>query len=1294
MANNCTDTSLLSYSGTSQAQRSLDALLAASPQVDERTTADLILFIKNYSAYLNYFDLTNTAVGDWQGLMGSDSVVIIASLANWTTQDYAEFIKTVSDNAINATTATEASNYFKVLFDFIFSLASGILNAYNQLPAGSDYATFLSVSIISSLVTPLNALWQYYDQFKGISAPGASPSYNLIDVTSTFTYPTPVDVLVFSQNFVVPVTIPTFNIQPSSTAEPILLSTTLGPNLVQSNINQVLTHNLFTGVYQSFIDGITNIISQTPTYLQNVLSDSPTHAPHYALYLTFLKLFNFSQQHLNNYTKNHLDFYYKQVLELSNNAAEPDLVDLVFTLQKNITQHLIPAGTSFAAGKDANNNNIFYATTNDVVLQTAAVQLLRSIFLNKGINPTTLFASPTANSADGQGAKLLSADGSWFPFGDPQQNVTTATLGFAIASNVLYLNEGTRIVTLTFNCSSLNNIAQTDLSSIFSIQLTGKTGWYTASAYTASISGNAFSLSVTLEGDAPPIIPYSSKLHSGNFTVALPMVQVTLSSYTSYQTIKALVIETITVAVSVDSVKNLILQNDDGKIDTSKPFKVFGDFPDTGASFIMGSKEIFQKQLTALTINFDWQQDPSSDTTVLISALTKGSWQSINSSAAVSLYAEDITLTSPEPPVSTKIWTIKNSTIGLSFDKTLFETSATKFTDYTVTPADYETDELKVTGPAHSIDPGYSPSSGSTVDPAHEFGAGMEIDPILVMDPIYYQLSLPAVSTTGLNNIVQSPADFTANIAYDATSVDGYIELELNVSEYNLSTFLNNMPQPSVSVTYNPPNSTNVSGYVVNKVTTPVATPPAVKSVYLSYSAEDNLLFTNTAAAFNARTNYYYQVEPFGYREMHPFITTDAPLTVLPLFNLDDGSANDNGGELWIGLANALADETFSVLFQVSEGSANPLKNMTEVDWYYLDTNNWVQFNAQSVTDGTNNLTSSGIIVFNVPGDATLTNTRADNNYIWIKAVVNHDTDAVCNLIAIDTNASQAQFVQTAGSNIVFTNPIPANTISKPTPADAALKQTQQPYSSFGGRVVETDSQFYVRVSERLRHKHRAITAWDYERLTLQYFPQIFKAKCLSHTGFITDTITNQQDYAETLAGQVMVVTIPDLTQLNMANILRPYTSIGLLADIQIYLAGLTSPFVTVNVCNPQFEEVQFAFSVTFKENYDPVYYTNQLNNDIEQFLTPWAFGNPQDIDFGTTIQKSVVLNFVEQRVYVDYVTCFIMSQIIRNGSVVEQTFYNIEEATPTTARSILVSYYDAATNTRHLISTPANCDC
>jgi len=1252
---NCLDTLLLTSDGTSQAQRSLDALLATCPLVDERTVADLILFTKKYAAYLNYYDLSNKIAGNWEQLMSNDSAVIIAALADWKTQDYAPFIKTISDTAINPTTTDpDAKNYFKVLFDFAFSLAIGLNNAYKQLPADSEYATFLSVSIASSLATPLNGLLYYYNLFRN-NLPDS-----LIDDTSTFTTPlTPVDTLVLSQHFNIPVItppaklIPPFNLDASFTTADIVLSGSL-----RNDIDHVLTHNLFVGVYQSFIDGVTNIIGRTPVFLADMLDTDPSHEPHYALYLTFLKLFGYAQQHLNEYTKRHLDFYYKDVLALTNSAAQADFVHLVFTLQKNIAQHLIPAGTNFSAGKDANKNNLFYATTNDVVLQTASVQLLRSIFLNKGISPVTLFSAPVANSEDGQGAKLLSADGSWYPFGDPQQNVTTAPLGFALATNVLYLNEGTRTITLTFNCNSLGGIAATDLTGIFTVQLTGAKGWYTATGYVANIiDSSSFSLTIVLLGDAPAIVPYSSKIHSGNFTAALPMVQVMLSSYTFYQKIKLPRITSIGVSVTVDAVKNLMLQNDDGKIDTSKPFKLFGDFPDDGASFIIGSKEIFQKSLTDLTINLEWQQEPLDSTTVNILALTKGDWQAINNDT-VSLFASSISIDSQTSSFSTIISTIKNATLHFVPEIKMTPKFEVKL------PSSGTSSEFTI------IDPGFSAIAGLNF-----FGP-------------------PAVDTTGLENIVQSPADFTANDAYSITSVDGFIELELNGTHYNLSTFLNSIPQPSVTVNYDSSTPPKVTGYTVNKVTTPVATPPAIKSISITYSAEDRFLFTDTAAAFDARSNFYYHIEPFGYREMHPFISTDAPLTFLPLFNLDDGNINDNGGELWIGLAAALPDETFPVLFEVSDGSANPLKNMTEVDWYYLSANNWVKFNAQSVTDQTNNLTTSGLVIFNVPGDATINNTRADNNLIWIKAVVEHDTDAVCNLIAIDANATKAEFVQVPANNIVFTNPIPPNTISKPAVADGALKQTQQPYSSFGGRIAETDDQFYVRVSERLRHKHRAITAWDYERLTLQYFPQIFKVKCLNHTGFITDEKTGQPKYSEMLAGQVMVITIPDLTQLSSSNILRPYTSIGLLTEIQLYLQTLTSPFVKLNLCNPQFEEVQFDFSVTFKENYDPVFFTNQLNSDIEQFLTPWAFGNPQDIDFGTTIQKSVVLNFVEERYYVDFVTCFKMNQFVRDGSIVQQAFYDIEEAVPTTARSILVSYYDAATNTKHLISTPANCDC
>ena len=1278
MANNCFDTKLLAYNGTSQAQRVLDGLLAKCAQVDERTVADLILYTKKYSAYLNYYDLTNTIAGDWQKLMGNDVAVVIATIADWRTQDYPSYIKQLNNSITDAANDTDAQNYFKELFDFVFSVAQQLDQAYRKLADDVDYTTYLSVSIASKLAAPLSVLNQYYNFFV---------TQLLINNTSTLTNASaPVDVVTLAQNFKITNLSAPFIANPPITAFPITLSGT-----VHSDINHILSHNLFTGALQSFVDAVTNIVGRTPAYLAATLDNYPTHSPHYALYLTFLKLFSFAQQHLNQYTKNHLDFYYKDVLQLSNNVAKADFVHLTFELQKNIDQHLLARGTAFKAGKDANNNDIYYSLTDDIVVQTASVQALKSVYLNKDNSPVTLYASPLANSQDGNDGKLLSSDGSWFPFGNPK-NIAQADIGFAIASSVLYMNEGKRAVMLKFICDDLGAITNDDLTGIFTVQLTGKKNLYTATYTPNVISSTSFSLTINLDGDAPAIVPYSAKLHGGNFTVALPMVQVQLVAYRSYQKIKIPRINSVNVSVTVTSVKNLSLQNDDGKINTAKPFKPFGDFPDDGASFIIGNKEIFQKQLSNLTINLDWQQTPSRDTDVAISSLVKGEWAAIDKS--VDLYASSIVIAPTEvieiaPPLifnNNNNFFLNNFVLNLDTDTPLAETVAKPDAGLTFAPhlalqsglniSDMET--LSASSPVNSI----AANNGF-----NSFEAGLQMQA-----PIYIFLGPGEVDINGLEKVVQSPEDFTSNNDYDITAVDGFIKLELSGSDYSLNTYVNSIPKPTVQVKYVDDTPPNVQSYSVVTGAVPVATPPALRSVSLTYTAYDNITFS--AGDFNGRSNYFYHLEPFGFRELNPALTKDN-INLLPVFDMDDATPNDNGGELWIGLNNAKPDETFSLLFQVSDGSANPLKEMTEADWFYLSNNNWLPLATQSVTDQTNNLTRSGLVIINVPGDATTSNTRADNGLIWIKTVVQHDTDAVCDLIAVNANGARAQFVQDISKNIQFTKAIPPNTISKPSVPDAAIKKTLQPYNSFDGRVQETDDQFYLRVSERLRHKRRAITAWDYERLTLQYFPQVFKAKCISHTGFVLDEKTNTQRYSETLAGQVTVITIPDLTGLINANPLRPYTSIGLLTEIENYLKGITSPFVKLHLCNPQFEEVQFEFSVTFRENYDITFYTAQLNKEIEQFLTPWAYGNPHAIQFGNTIEKSVVLNFIEERYYVDFVTCLTMNHIIlRDGATILEARYNIDEAAATTARSILVSYYNEATNIRHLISSPANCDC
>ena len=55
--------------------------------------------------------------------------------------------------------------------------------------------------------------------------------------------------------------------------------------------------------------------------LDKTLQDFPSHSPHYALFLTFIKLFRVSQNHLNGFTDRHLKFYYKDILALKTNPS-------------------------------------------------------------------------------------------------------------------------------------------------------------------------------------------------------------------------------------------------------------------------------------------------------------------------------------------------------------------------------------------------------------------------------------------------------------------------------------------------------------------------------------------------------------------------------------------------------------------------------------------------------------------------------------------------------------------------------------------------------------------------------------------------------------------------------------------------------------------------------------------------------------------------------------------------------------------------------------------------------------
>ena len=190
------------------------------------------------------------------------------------------------------------------------------------------------------------------------------------------------------------------------------------------------------------------------------------------------------------------------------------------------------------------------------------------------------------------------------------------------------------------------------------------------------------------------------------------------------------------------------------------------------------------------------------------------------------------------------------------------------------------------------------------------------------------------------------------------------------------------------------------------------------------------------------------------------------------------------------------------MLLQFAEGTADPFSSASsDFNWYYLSNSGWNVFEEKDiVVDSTEQLLQSGIVRFNI--------TQSESNHslmpaglTWLRLIVRNDPALFNDFIAIQTQATTAKFKNHENSLEHLESGLPASSITKLKVKDPAIKVVSQPFVTHGGKAEESDEHFALRTSERLRHKDRAIQIWDYERLVLEEFPNIYKVKCLNHTG-------------------------------------------------------------------------------------------------------------------------------------------------------------------------------------------------
>ena len=1227
----------LQHNGTSQAQRFLPGLDKNKfALVDEKDFADWIVFAGEFAVFINYYSITNSAAGNWQPFFSNDISAHLGTIAIQDIEHYRIEVKERFDfirNDDNKSSLNAVKIRLNQLFSAILTLSKVLDDYVLKLPDETSLKRSVQNLIKTKLSSALQRLLAY---FKGAKGSGYLNHSSLSD-WKIFNKPLTDSIHIIntdglSNNW----------FDESSFADWFTYKNAVMPdNSIFNNpltaftdnylsIAHAANHNLFTGIFDTYLTTYTKIIQDAEMELARTLGKYDAHPAHYALFLSFLKLFRFTQSHINTITQRHLDFYYKKVLRLQPKPAEANKVHILGELAKQVDDYLLAESTALKAGKDSQNKDVSYTLDADTVFNKAKAAQLKTFYKADAadnisvIGPPSkqqnnngrVFASSFTNSDDGLGAELTSTNKEWQPYVHKVYKeaqlesiaMPKAQIGFALASHYLYLTEGERKVFIRFvmNDNTAFNGKKTEC------WLTAEKEWYkvedtVANPLTISSTGKKLSDGITscseisfiIPGSAPSIVNYNAAVHGGTYNCTLPVLKVYLinddSKVYEYDALKDLTITKTEIRVEVGmdigfnqkGLKNLLLSNDFGVLDASKPFMPFGGQPKPDTGFVIGHKEIFSKKNASLKLNIEWAE---------ISSFSTG----------------DIDFDSDPPsypPVtfsvlSSGIWNKQNSSVDI------FNGNNSEFT---------------------------------------VFGVPVSIPEIAL-----------AAYTDEYNNLT-------------ASTVSGFLRLSLNAG-FGYQDYINALSLYLIGQSKTPPTGTKpIEPYT-----------PKIKSIYASYSAYCTSEISD-ATKFNDREIQFFHIYPFGEGEQHKYLQPAADVYLLPQFkHAGVETTEQHIGECYIGIEKLNPGEAINILFQIMEGTADPTvaKPPEHIHWFYLSNNQWTAFKNNEYSDNTLQLVQSGIISFAIPKTATADNTILPSGYIWLKAAITEKAEAVCKLISVDAQAAVATYVNNNNAEDFLDNALPAGTISKLKNPDAAIKKINQPYPSFGGRPKENEDHFYIRVSERIRHKARGITVWDYEHLVLEAFPEIYKVKCLNHTQ-IEDGI-----YNEVKPGYVSIITIPSLLNRNDANPLKPYTQQSTLTNIENFLRKHTSCFVNLHAFQPQFEEVRMEFSLKLYKQYkDFTFYANKLKEEITQFLSPWAYGNTSKLDFGGKIYKSVLINFIEERYYVDFITDVFMFVKVDDVTIESA---DMDEIAASTARSILVS----APAPRHVIhSLPVDPD-
>lgn len=929
---------------------------------------------------------------------------------------------------------------------------------------------------------------------------------------------------------------------------------------------------------------------------------SKDHAPYISMLFAFAQLFEHPVNNLNAFTKKYSDFYYDRVLNIKPLKYHPDRTHLLFSLKPEIKSALINKGTRFLAGKDKNKNKIFFKADNDVIINNCLVAKTYTLFLenNELIYPksgcTNIIKDeiPPLNIENYVPHELKN-----YPlFGGPLKKPGVfAEIGHAIADNNFLVSEGKRKIQIEFNFSE-------ESYKEFVSRLVEIKEEHLITEVFMKLFSNIFRVYITTDKGWYNVENYSinSSLIDDNIannTLCISFVllpeEPAVSRFSNIihegefsedAPIIKLILNNESYIFAYSLIDVLELESVKSRVEVS-------DLKDLLLVNDLGQVDISQPF-------YPFGVTPGINSFFMVSNHEMAN-KDLNK---LSVYIRWMNLPTDERGLEGYF-----EGYGQNIGKKDYKCSVCFLNNGKWLPEKIEPQQFIQLFP-YNYD-----NQGVTSEQLEDYTYFQNINTLL-----YKQ-----------DNRKLDKVDFK----YNNYTKGGFVRFNLESPEFGFG-FKEYSSQLSRITLHNAQNKKKLP--LINSPFSPLA-----ECISLEYEAESTLHFSYENSGQNPKTSRCYHLHPWGFEEIL-FGSDCKKKHLIPEYS--------DQGNLFIGLINFNPESTVSLYFNLIDDSAPELmETPPELLWEYLSSNIWKPFpKSNIISDTTHSFLESGIVTIKAPEEINQNNTILGEDLFWIKVSAKNKLNAVCSLTGVSTQALSVTRDVDSDSMHVSEDRLPAITILKPEFNLPGIKQILQVTDSVDGKPQESAMQTRIRVGERLKHKYRAVTPWDYELLVLEEFPEIYKVKCFPN-----------MDYnGHRKPGKVLTVVIQKETGQNRSVNPERMVNNTRLNKISSFLKSSSSASAEIEVRNPVYEKVQVKCSVLFKKGLDEGYYINQLNKDLIDYISPNQDNKENEPGFGKVIKCIDVLSFIQSQDYVIFATNFSLLQLALN---IETKFNLIDTA-------------------------------